>query len=115
MASIKVCCLQRGATLLLISLLSTQSQAEDWLETCKVTSELAYDIMASYQLGAPMEKVMTITDGSTLIESMIIEAYKKPRHLSVKLQEKAKADYRDEWFLLCVTENSPQPQNNAKE
>lgn len=90
------------AALLLPAVAAAEANGKDWQETCNQWSELAETVMSSRQSGVAMSKMMGLTDGDKTFETMIIEAYDKPRFNGDKFQQRAISDFRDEWYSICV-------------
>ncbi|SEQ48453.1 hypothetical protein SAMN03080615_01633 [Amphritea atlantica] len=69
---------------------------------CKDVSELAETVMDSRQKNVSMVSMMEIVKGSDVFESMVIDAYEQPAFQVPVNQEKAVAEFRDRWYLMCV-------------
>jgi len=76
------------------------------IKSCTTISGLANSIMDARQRNMPMSNVMKAAGTNKEIQSMIIEAYQKPRFGTKTYQDNAITDFANHWFLICMQEVS---------
>ncbi len=70
--------------------------------TCETISELAEVIMENRQHGVSMARAMGASEGSELVETIVIQAYEHPGYTTAEYQNRAVSEFTDEWYLACV-------------
>lgn len=82
-----------------IALTATTAQAQDI--DCAKIGDIASIIMENRQIGVSMSEQMSAIDGVSLLEGMVIDAYRAPRMSMPENRMKMVEDFRAEFELMC--------------
>ena len=74
---------------------------EDVMETCKSIASFAETAIESHHRGMPLSSVLELTD-SQLLSDIVMDAYSKPRYSTAEVQDRARAEFRDKYYLECM-------------
>ena len=85
-----------------VLLLTSTVTAQANKELCTAISDNASLIMELRQSNAPLSDVLEVVDGITLLEELVMEAYKEPRYSSDEYQSNAIADFGNLAMLNCL-------------
>ena len=76
------------------------------LKHCTEVGQIASTVMSSRQKEVSMAKLMAIKTGDTaldnLVSSMTEDAYAQSAFRSPENQERAKNEFENKWFALCL-------------
>jgi len=89
------------ATFLLV--IGANAQANDtWKKQCSDISDTAKAVMNARQAGVPTAKLMEVAGDNKGMETMIIQAYERPRYNSPEYKARASVDFAETWYVTCV-------------
>ncbi len=71
------------------------------METCKSIASFAETAIESHHRGMPLSSVLELTD-SQLLSDIVMDAYSKPRYSTAEVQDRARAEFRDKYYLECM-------------
>jgi hypothetical protein len=91
--------------------LEEDSGEESWRELCRVMAEGAESIMSQRQAGQSMSVLMDRMSGDNMManffETLIIDAYDRPRYSTDSMVSRAIEDFKNDAYLLCVRNFRP--------
>jgi hypothetical protein len=85
-----------------LSIIPTASAADGWREKCKVIQDGAETAMRARQRGMDMSRVMGIVSGSELAESVVMEAYDRPKYTGAAAKQDSINRFKNEYYLECA-------------
>lgn len=76
-------------------------------ETCQTLSELAQTIMGARQTGVPLTNMISLVEQNeepfkSFYKTLVMEAYKKPRYHTERMQTSETTDYSNQVLLECL-------------
>ena len=85
---------------IVIAMTALTAQADQ----CKDFGKAAADVMEARQENVPMSTLMEITAKELpAMKPVVIEAYKRPRYMTVEFRQKAIGDFRNQAELACYS------------
>lgn len=72
---------------------------------CAQIHEVAEVVMEARQKGMPMPRLMSLSEGDALFESLVLEAYAAPRMSAPRNQQDLVNEFANDTYLQCMKAN----------
>lgn len=95
------------AMTLAMLLAASGADAQLTTKSCQTLSDLAQTIMGARQTGVPLTNMISLVEQNeepfkSIYKTLVMEAYKKPRYHTERMQTSETTDYSNQVLLECL-------------